>query len=156
MHTQKFTILHSNDMHGDFLAEARGEAGGLIGGLALLSGYVNKVRGEEENVLYVIAGDMVQGSLIDTEYKGISTIEIMNYLAPDVVSLGNHELDYGLEHLLFLEKMANFPIVNANLYIKKYFKRLMMPHLVIKKPALIFSLLASLPRKSWTRFPVIQ
>lgn len=136
MHTQKFTILHSNDMHGDFLAEARGESGGLIGGLALLSGYVNKVRGEEENVLYVIAGDMVQGSLIDTEYRGISTIEIMNYLAPDVVSLGNHELDYGLEHLLFLEKMANFPIVNANLYIKKYFKRLMMPHLVIKKAGL--------------------
>ncbi|MCK9593034.1 MAG: 5'-nucleotidase C-terminal domain-containing protein [Methanoregula sp.] len=79
---------------------------------------------------------MVQGSLIDTEYKGISTIEIMNYLAPDVVSLGNHELDYGLEHLLFLEKMANFPIVNANLYIKKYFKRLMMPHLIIKKAGL--------------------
>ncbi len=136
MHTQKFTILHSNDMHGDFLAETRGASGGLIGGLALLSGYVNKVREEEENVLYVIAGDMVQGSLIDTEYRGISTIEIMNYLAPDVVSLGNHELDYGLEHLLFLEKMANFPVVNANLYIKKYFKRLMMPHLVIKKAGL--------------------
>lgn len=136
MHTQKFTILHSNDMHGDFLAEEGEESGGLIGGLALLSGYINKVRNEEENVLYVIAGDMMQGSLIDTEYKGISTIEIMNYLAPDVVSLGNHELDYGLEHLLFLEKMANFPIVNANLYIKKYFKRLMMPHIIIKKAGL--------------------
>jgi 5'-nucleotidase/UDP-sugar diphosphatase len=136
MHTQKFTILHSNDMHGDFLAEIGGESGGLIGGLALLSEYINKVRREEENVLYAIAGDMVQGSLIDTEYKGISTIEIMNYLAPDVVTLGNHELDYGLEHLLFLEKMANFPIVNANLYIKKYYKRLMMPHIILKKAGL--------------------
>ena len=133
MHTQKFTILHSNDMHGDFLAEVAGESGELIGGLALLSGYINKVRSEEANVLYVIAGDMVQGSLIDSEYKGISTIEIMNYLSPDVVTLGNHELDYGLEHLLFLERMANFPIVNANLYIKKYHKRLMMPHKILKK-----------------------
>jgi 5'-nucleotidase len=133
MHTKKFTILHSNDMHGDFLAEVAGESGELIGGLALLSGYLNKVRSEEENVLYVIAGDMVQGSLIDSEYKGISTIEIMNYLSPDVVTLGNHELDYGLKHLLFLERMANFPIVNANLYIKKYHKRLMMPHVILKK-----------------------
>ena len=133
MHTQKFTILHSNDMHGDFLAEVAGESGELIGGLALLSGYINKVRSEEANVLYVIAGDMVQGSLIDSEYKGVSTIEIMNYLSPDVVTLGNHELDYGLEHLLFLERMANFPIVNANLYIKKYHKRLMMPHKILKK-----------------------
>jgi 5'-nucleotidase len=133
MHTKKFTILHSNDMHGDFLAEVAGESGELIGGLGLLSGYINKVRCEEENVLYVIAGDMVQGSLIDSEYKGISTIEIMNYLSPDVATLGNHELDYGLEHLLFLERMANFPIVNANLYIKKYHKRLMMPHIILRK-----------------------
>jgi len=133
MNTKKFTILHSNDMHGDFLAEVQGQKGELIGGLALLSGYINKVRQKEENVLYVISGDMVQGSLIDSEYKGISTMEIMNYLAPDVVTLGNHEVDYGLPHLLFLEKMANFPIVNANLYIKKYHRRLMRPYIIIKK-----------------------
>ena len=134
MNIKKFTILHNNDIHGDFLAEATGkQKGELIGGLALLSGYINKVRAEEENVLYVVSGDMVQGSLIDAEYKGISTMEIMNYLAPDVVALGNHEFDYGLPHLLFLEKMANFPIVNANLYIKKYNKRLMQPFHIVKK-----------------------
>src|SRR4030067_3118729 len=133
MNTKKFTILHSNDIHGDFLAEVRGEKGNLIGGLSLLSGYINKVRAEDENVLYIIFGDMVQGSLIDLEFKGISTIEIMNYLSPDVVALGNHELDYGLPHLLFLERIANFPIVNANLYIKKYNKRLMRPYLIINK-----------------------
>jgi 5'-nucleotidase / UDP-sugar diphosphatase len=133
MKTKRFTILHSNDMHGDFLAEVAKGGGKLIGGLALLSGYINKVRQEEENVLFVIAGDMVQGSLIDSEYKGISTIEIMNYLAPDVVALGNHEFDYGLPHLLFLEKMANFPIVNANLYVKKYNRRLMRPYIILKK-----------------------
>lgn len=130
--TRKFTILHSNDMHGDFLAEVKEGKGHLIGGLTLLSGYLNKVREEEENVIYAIAGDMVQGSLIDSEYKGISTMELMNFLSPDVVTLGNHELDYGLPHLLFLEKVANFPIINANLYIKKYGKRLMIPYLIIK------------------------
>jgi 5'-nucleotidase / UDP-sugar diphosphatase len=128
-------------MHGDFLAEEVADKldkdnEELIGGLALLSGYINKVRQEEENVLYVVAGDMVQGSLIDSDYKGISTIELMNYLSPDVVTLGNHEFDYGLPHLLFLEKMANFPIVNANLYIKQYDKRLMRPYVVLKKAGL--------------------
>lgn len=126
-----FTLLHSNDMHGDFLAESRDGDGHLIGGLSLLSGYLNQVRAQEQNVIYAVAGDMLQGSMIDTEFKGLSTIEIMNYLAPDVVTLGNHELDYGFPHLLFLEKMANFPIVNANLYIKKYGKRLMKPYLIL-------------------------
>jgi 5'-nucleotidase/UDP-sugar diphosphatase len=133
MNTKKFTILHSNDMHGDFLAQTDDQKKNVIGGLSLLSGYINTVREQEENVLYVISGDMVQGSLIDSEYKGISTIEIMNYLSPDVVALGNHEFDYGLPHLLFLEKMANFPVVNANLYIKHYHKRLMRPYHIIKK-----------------------
>ncbi|MFZ2258754.1 MAG: bifunctional UDP-sugar hydrolase/5'-nucleotidase [Clostridiaceae bacterium] len=128
--TKKFTILHSNDMHGDFFSEVKDGGGQLIGGLGLLSGYLNKVKQEEEHVIYVIAGDMVQGSIIDTEYKGVSTVEIMNFLSPDVVTLGNHELDHGLPHLLFLEKMANFPIVNANLYIKQYGKRLMTPYLI--------------------------
>jgi len=129
--TRKITILHSNDMHGDFLAESREPGSPLIGGLALLAGYINRVRKEEKTILYAIAGDMLQGSVIDAEFRGISTIEIMNYLAPDVATLGNHELDYGLPHLLFLEKMANFPILNANMYIRKYHKRLMRPHLVL-------------------------
>ena len=44
MKTKKFTILHSNDIHGDFLAEVKDGKGNLIGGLSLLSGYINKVR----------------------------------------------------------------------------------------------------------------
>lgn len=130
MNTKRFTILHSNDMHGDFLAELEAGTGDAIGGIALLSGYINQVRSEEKNVLYTISGDMVQGSIIDSEFKGISTIEIMNYLSPDCASLGNHELDYGLPQLLFLDKLANFPIINANMYIKKYNKRLMLPYLI--------------------------
>ncbi len=123
-------------MHGDFFAELSGAKGELIGGLALLSSYITKIRKEEKNVFYVISGNIVQGSIIDSEYKGISTIEIMNYLATDVVALSNHEFDYGLPHLLFLEKIANFPIVNANLYIKKYNRQLMKSYHIIKKAGL--------------------
>ena len=114
-HTKKITILHSNDLHGDFLAEQVDEK--LVGGVSMLSGYIEKVRAEEPNTLYAIAGDMFRGSVIDSEYKGLSTIEIMNALAPDIVTIGNHEVDYGIAHLLFIEKCARFPIINANLYI---------------------------------------
>lgn len=125
---KKLTILHSNDMHGDFTAEKLDEK--LTGGVSMLSGYVDKVRREEKNTLYCIAGDMFRGSIIDTEYKGLSTIEIMNALAPDVVTIGNHETDYGIGHLLFLEKCAKFPVINANLYIKSNFARLFQPYLI--------------------------
>ena len=86
---KKLTILHSNDMHGDFLAEQIDER--LVGGVSLLSGYVNKVRREEKNVIYAVAGDMFRGSVIDSEYKGTSTIGIMNLVGPDVATIGNHD-----------------------------------------------------------------
>lgn len=127
---RELTILHSNDMHGDFLAKEVDE--GLIGGVSMLSGYVNRVRREQPNTLYVVSGDMFQGSVIDAEYKGISTIEIMNLLAPNVVTIGNHEVDYGVAHLLFIEKCARFPIINANMYITTNHARLFRPHIVLK------------------------
>ncbi|MBQ1826889.1 MAG: bifunctional metallophosphatase/5'-nucleotidase [Erysipelotrichaceae bacterium] len=122
---KQITLLHSNDMHGDFLAENVDAK--LTGGVSMLSGYITKCRNEDPNVIYAIAGDMFRGSVIDSEFLGLSTIQIINLLAPDVVTLGNHETDYGVAHLLFLEKMATFPIVNANLYIKQNETRLFRP-----------------------------
>ena len=130
MNTKTLTLLHSNDLHGDFLAEKVDEK--LTGGVSMLSGYISKVRKEEKNVLYAISGDMFKGSLIDQEYRGISTIEIMNLLAPDVVTLGNHEVDYGLAHLLFLEKCAKFPIINANMFLTSNGTRLFNSHKIIE------------------------
>lgn len=127
---KKLTILHSNDLHGDFLAEKIDEK--LIGGVSMLSGYVDKVRNEEQNTIYCIAGDMFRGSVIDSEFRGISTIEIMNMLSPDVVTIGNHEIDYGIAHLLFLEKCAKFPIINANMYITTNRSRLFRSHHILE------------------------
>ena len=127
---KQITLLHSNDMHGDFLAEKVDQK--LTGGVSLLSGYLTKCRNEDPNVIYAIAGDMFRGSVIDSEFKGLSTIQIMNLLAPDVVTLGNHETDYGVSHLLFLEKLATFPIINANLYIKGTDTRLFRAHHILE------------------------
>ncbi len=129
MTTEKLVLLHSNDMHGDFLAESKD--GNDEGGVSLLSGYIKEVREKEQNTIYAIAGDMFRGSIIDSEYKGFSTIELMNFLAPDIATLGNHEVDYGLAHLLFLEKCAKFPIVNANMYVKTNHARLFNPYKIL-------------------------
>ncbi len=131
MDLRRLVMLHSNDMHGDFFAKETHDR--MVGGMSRLSGYVHKVREEEDDpVLYVISGDMLQGSIIDQEYRGISTILVMNMLEPDVVTLGNHEMDYGFSHLMFLERCANFPIVNANLYIKPTESNLFKPYHIIE------------------------
>lgn len=130
----RLTLLHINDIHGDFLTKEID--GRQVGGIAMLSGYLKKVRSEEKNVIFAIAGDMFKGSIIDSEYKGLSTIELMNHLCPDVATIGNHEVDYGVAHLLFIEKCAKFPIVNANTFITTNHMRLFNPYTIIEKGGL--------------------
>ena len=124
---KKLVLLHSNDMHGDFLPEIKD--GKSCGGLPRLSGYVNKIRKEENNVIYAMAGDMFRGSVIDSEYLGLSTIDLVNQLDPDIATIGNHEVDYGIAHLLFLEKCATFPIINANLFVTLNNARMFRPYM---------------------------
>lgn len=114
-------------MHGDWLPQEID--GKEVGGLPRLSGYIKSVRNSNPNTLYAIAGDMFRGSIIDQEYLGISTIDMINLMKPDVVCLGNHEVDYGLAHLLFLEKCADFPLINADLFITVNNKRLFAPYI---------------------------
>ena len=127
---KKLTLLHTNDMHGDFLPKT--VDGKETGGLPRLSGYVQKAREENENVLYAMAGDMFRGSVIDSEYMGLSTIDLVNNLSVDVATIGNHEVDYGIAHLLFLEKCAKFPIINANLFVTMSNTRMFRPYLNVE------------------------
>ncbi len=127
MAKKNITLLHSNDLHGDFLPKETDNV--ETGGLARLAGYVSKVRLTEKNVIYAMAGDMFRGSIIDSEYMGLSTIDLVNLLSPDIATVGNHEVDYGLAHLLFLEKCAQFPIINANLFITFNNTRLFTPYM---------------------------
>ncbi len=131
MAKKKLVILHSNDLHGDFLETEKD--GSISGGLSRLAGYVKSVRAQEENVIYANAGDMFRGSVIDSEYLGLSTIDLMNQLSPDVTTIGNHEVDYGVAHLLFLEKCARFPIINANLFVTLNNARLFAPYLTLER-----------------------
>ena len=123
-------LLHSNDIHADFSSRQDNEK--LTGGISRLSGYIKKVREEagEDKVVYTISGDMFRGSVVDSEYLGLSTAAIINHLKPDAVCIGNHEIDYGIAHSLLLERVADFPVINCNVYIKYFNKHLYQPYYI--------------------------
>ena len=47
-------------------------------------------------------------------FKGEVEIKMMNEMGYDAGTIGNHEFDFGLDNMVRLFKMANFPIVCAN------------------------------------------
>lgn len=106
------TILHTNDTHSHFEPEKDGR-GGLTARAALIKHIKDSVG--SENTLLFDCGDFSQGSLYYNVYKGAMEIEAMNLMGYDAGTIGNHEFDFGLENIANLVRMADFPILSANL-----------------------------------------
>lgn len=107
----RLVILHTNDTH-SHLDPMRDGSGGVIERAA----YVDSVREAcgEKNVLLLHAGDFSQGSSYFTLLKGDLEIDLINALAYDCITLGNHEFDNGIEELGRRLSNLNCPVVCAN------------------------------------------
>ncbi|WP_308916960.1 bifunctional metallophosphatase/5'-nucleotidase [Jannaschia sp. LMIT008] len=119
-------ILHYNDMHSriqpinrfDSTCNAEDDAAGeCFGGAARLKAAIDAKRAEldGENVIVLDAGDQLQGSLMFTTYNGDAEAEMVNAIAPDVFSVGNHEFNKGDENLARVIDMLDVPVVSGNL-----------------------------------------
>lgn len=123
---KRLRILHSNDLHADLCGDKEQVAKKLFSLHKTITDY------RTDETLYLIAGDMLNGNIIDATTKGFSTIQVVNYLNPDVVALGNHDFEYGTSWMLLLEKVANFSTICANVYIKNTNKRVFKPYEVLE------------------------
>ena len=97
---QDLTILHMNDTHSHIDPQRSGDYIGR-GGVIEQAAFIDSVRiaDGKRNVLLMHAGDFGQGTSYFTELGGNIEIEVLNSLGFDVVCLGNHEFDNGIEEL---------------------------------------------------------
>ncbi len=113
--TTLITLLHTNDLHSHlepFSEDDRRNAD--LGGAARRATLVKRVRRENPNTLLVDAGDAFQGTPFYNFYRGEADYRIMSDVGYDVVNLGNHDFDGGLDALSNAMKFATFAIVSAN------------------------------------------
>jgi 2',3'-cyclic-nucleotide 2'-phosphodiesterase (5'-nucleotidase family) len=120
MTTQKdFTILHSNDEHAALVPSPAAEFGKpgarTRGGIARVATIIERVRAEKaaanEEVLVVSSGDFISGSPFSWLILNESSpeLDLMQMAGYDVVTLGNHEFDYGPEILAEYLKRLGYP-----------------------------------------------
>ena len=114
-YAQELTIIHLNDTHSHIDPQRSGEYIGR-GGVIEQAAYIDSVRRAEgkRNVLLVHAGDFSQGTSYFTELGGNIEIDVLNALRFDVVTLGNHEFDNGIEELSRRLKNLEAEVVCAN------------------------------------------
>nr|XP_015838513.1 PREDICTED: protein 5NUC [Tribolium castaneum] len=122
----KLTILHNNDLHSRFEETSRNsgtckDKKECVGGFARTAHEIRRFRTEsgDNPVLFLNAGDTYVGTAWFAVHKWKICVEFLNLLKPDVMSLGNHEFDFGVSSLAPFVKNAQFPIVAANLDFTK-------------------------------------
>ncbi len=111
----QLTILHTNDFHSHmdpFPNDAARNAG--EGGMAKRAAMIQQIRTEQKNVLVFDAGDIFQGTPYFNYYKGEVELKMMTEMGYDAATIGNHDLDNGLEGLNSQLKNAGFPFINSN------------------------------------------
>lgn len=146
---QELVIVHFNDTHSHLEPVRSGVEAGL-GGAIERAAFVDSVRFADgkNNVLLMHAGDFGQGTSYFTLLGGDVEIDIINALKYDVITLGNHEFDNGLDELARRLKNVKCPVVCANydfspFELGKYVK----PYAIIRKAGMkigVFGLLTDI------------
>jgi len=117
------TLLHTNDLHSRIEAinkydstcsvdDAAAEK--CLGGFARLKTAVDRARQSAKTSLLLDGGDVFQGSLFYTHYKGRAAAEFMNAIGYDAMTVGNHEFDNGPWVLASFVDSVEFPLLLAN------------------------------------------
>ncbi|CAG2178334.1 unnamed protein product, partial [Oppiella nova] len=106
------SILHFNDCYN---VESRPDE--PSGGAARLVTAFNAYRDCDPLVLF--SGDIMSPSIMSTFTKGEQMIPVLNALAVDCAVFGNHEFDFGVDHLKSWMGRTSFPWLMSNVYDHK-------------------------------------
>ncbi|WP_370568939.1 bifunctional 2',3'-cyclic-nucleotide 2'-phosphodiesterase/3'-nucleotidase [Fictibacillus sp. 23RED33] len=119
------TDIHTNLLNFDYYKNAASENVGLAKTATLVKTAREDLKYSQNSVL-VDNGDLIQGTPLGTYKAKIAplkdgevhpAIAAMNLMDYDMATLGNHEFNYGLDFLAETYDDANFPFVNANVYV---------------------------------------
>ncbi|MES2952033.1 MAG: bifunctional 2',3'-cyclic-nucleotide 2'-phosphodiesterase/3'-nucleotidase [Pseudomonadota bacterium] len=116
------TDLHMNLLSYDYYQDKATDQYGLARTISL----IKAARAEALNSLLFDNGDLLQGNPMGDYVAKIKPLkegethpayQVMNQLGYDAANIGNHEFNYGLDFLRRAIRGANFPYVNANIYV---------------------------------------
>lgn len=121
--TFSVVLLGTTDVHGRLYNHDYYTGRETDHGLALLKPLADSVRRAHPGRVFLFdAGDLLQGNPLGLVYARIHgdapnpIIRAMNLMGYDGSAIGNHEFNYGLEHLGRAIDQAAFPFVSANIF----------------------------------------
>ncbi len=134
--TKQLVILHTSDTHSrieSIDAHAADRYAGM-GGVVRRATFLKDFRSKNPEVLLFDCGDISQGTPYYNLFRGEVEVKMMNLMGYDAMAIGNHEFDFGLDNMVRLFRMADFPVVCANYDVAgTVLEGLVKPYVVINR-----------------------
>ena len=134
-------IVATTDVHGSVFDSDCIDGSERKGSLAKVATFLKQLRKDYRNVIYLDAGDILQGSIevyqdITAQFNRESLpANAYNLLGCDAVALGNHDLAVGAPSYERYCRGLDLPVLGANLYFEVYGDYL-RPYTIIEKQGL--------------------
>ena len=116
-------IIHLNDVHCGF-NDTIGYDGFVL--------YRKELEKKYKNVIAVDVGDHAQGGVLGAISEGEAVLDILNKIKFDVITLGNHEFDYGIEQLNKLNEKMSTKYISLNACYRKNKTQLFEPSTMVE------------------------
>lgn len=132
----RLTILQQNDTHGCLEIHPElfwsGDQPEIkqAGGFSRISKYVEKVKSENQNVLFFDGGDLFHGTLPLVASKGEAILPVLEALPLDGWVPGNWDFAYGKEQLRFLASRLHFPTLACNVKDEETGRSFLKPYMI--------------------------
>lgn len=132
---RKLVILQTSDVHSRIEpVNQKGDRNFNEGGFVRRATFLNEFRKENPQVLLFDCGDISQGTPYYNMFQGEVEVKLMNEMKYDVMAIGNHEFDFGLDNMTRLFQMAKFPVVCANYDLQAtVLKDIVKPYVILER-----------------------
>lgn len=148
---RKFTLLFTNDFHSHLEASPSNIADQkVLGGIIRIAHCFEKIRQTQNNpVLVLDAGDYLQGTPFFERFKGTAEIEFMNEAGYHIATVGNHDLDKGIDHLFGLLKNSKFKTVSSNIFLEGESEPCFSPYKLFKIDNVTVAVVGIMGNDAW-------
>lgn len=117
-------LMGTSDVHGWLLPYDYYTGEETENGMVLLAPAIDSIRAANPGRTVLLdSGDLLQGNPLDFVFRELGANEehpvatAMNILDYDAAAIGNHEFNYGIEHLNRVVEQAEFPFLSANIFV---------------------------------------
>lgn len=133
-------LMGTTDLHGWLLPHDYYTGEETRNGLARLVPAIDSIRAEHPGrTVLVDSGDLLQGNPLAFVHSRLERDEIhpvaraLNQIGYDAVAIGNHEFNYGIEHLERVIDQADFAFLSVNTFVHGSDRHAYQPFTIIER-----------------------